>query len=50
MVLFDKDIKDIYQNFNKNTRHKIKKAMRFGVEVYKDTTLDVKDLYKFIKD
>ena len=39
----------LYYNFNKNTRHKIKKAMRVGVEVYKDTEFDVKNLYKFIK-
>ena len=50
LVLLNKDTKQIYQEFNKNTRHKIKKAMRVGVEVYKDNEFNVKHLYKFIKD
>ena len=50
IVLLDKELKDIYYQINKNTRHKIKKATRCGVEVYKDDSLDVTELYKFIKD
>ena len=50
LVLLNGEIRDIYYRFNKNIRHKIKKAMRFGVEVYKDDEVDVTELYKFIKD
>ncbi len=50
LVTLDNDIKEIYNGFSKNTRHKIKKAMRFGVEIYKDKSLDVTELYEFIKN
>ncbi len=49
LVLLNQDIKEIYHQFNKNTRHKIKKAIKFGVEVTKDKDLNVTDLYEFIK-
>lgn len=50
LVLLNRDIKDIYHSFDKNNRHKIRKAIRCGVEITKDISLDVnKNLYEFIK-
>ena len=33
IITLDKDIKDIYQNFEKRVKHKIKKAIRSGIEI-----------------
>lgn len=49
LVVLDKDIKDIYQNFDKNIRYKIKKAIRSGVEIYKGNKEQLKEFYEFVK-
>ncbi len=49
IVTLDKDIKDIYQSFEKRVRHKIKKAIRSGVEIYKGNKDDLELFYELIK-
>jgi len=49
ITLLNKDIRTIYSNFDKRTRHKIRKAASSGVEIYKDKNKDIKILYEFIK-
>ncbi len=49
LVLLNKNEDTLFENFDKRTRNKIRKASNFGIEVYDDTTKDIKDLYEFIK-
>ena len=48
--LFNKSIQNIFNNFDKRTRHKIKKANTAGIEVFKDQNKNLSKLYEFIKD
>ena len=48
LVLLQKDIHDIYTKIDKRTKNKIRKATNSGVEVYKDTSLDVTELHKLV--
>lgn len=47
LVLLNKDIRQIFNSFDKRTRHKIRKATNSGVEVYQNK--DIKIFYQFIK-
>ena len=49
IITLDKDIKDIYQSFEKRIRHKIKKAIRSGVEIYKGSKEELEIFYELIK-
>lgn len=49
LVLLNKDIREIFNSFEKRTRYKIRKAANSGVEVYLDETKNIEELYKFIK-
>ena len=49
IVTLDNDIKDIYQSFEKRVRHKIKKAIRSGVEIYKGSKEELELFYELIK-
>ncbi len=49
VVTLNQDIKEVYQNFDKRTRYKIKKAMRSGIEILEGTEENIKDFYEFIK-
>lgn len=49
LVLLNKNEDTLFENFDKRTRNKIRKASNFGIEVYDDTTKDIKELYEFIK-
>ena len=49
IVMLNNDIKDIYQNFEKRIRHKIKKAIRSGVEIYKGNKEELPIFYELIK-
>ena len=49
ITVLNKDIRQLFSSFDKRTRHKIRKAMNSGVQVYRDETKDIKELYKFIK-
>ncbi len=49
ITLLNKDIREIFNGFDKRTRHKIRKAANSGIEVYKDKNKDIKILYEFIK-
>lgn len=49
IITLDKDIKDIYQNFEKRIKHKIKKAIRSGVEIYKGSKEELNIFYELIK-
>ncbi len=49
LVLLNKDADTLFDNFDKRTRNKIRKATNIGIEVEKDTTKNIKILYEFIK-
>ncbi len=49
LIILKKDIRDIFASFDKRTRNKIRRAANLGVEIIKDTSNDVTDLYDFIK-
>ena len=45
----NKDASTIFNNLDKRTRNKLRRATKFGVEVYKDNSNDVSKVYEFIK-
>lgn len=45
----NKDSSILFSNLDKRTRNKLRRATKFGVEVYKDNTNDVEKIYDFIK-
>ena len=49
LVLLNKDIRAIFNSFDKRTRHKIRKAANSGIECYKDPSKNINVLYNFIK-
>ena len=49
IITLNDDIKDIYQSFEKRVRHKIKKAIRSGVEIYKGSKEELDLFYELIK-
>ncbi len=49
IVTLNKDIKMIFNSFDKRTRYKIKKAMRSGVEIEKGEEKDIDAFYEFVK-
>lgn len=49
ITILQKDIRDIYKSFDKRTRNKINKALKSGVEIYRDEQKDLTMLYDFIK-
>ena len=48
LVLLNRDIREIFARFDKNTRNKIRKASNSGIEVVIDQTKNVKKLYEFV--
>lgn len=49
LTILEKNIRDIYQNFDKKVRNKINKAVKCGVEIYRDKDKDVTKLFDFVK-
>lgn len=49
LTVLQKDIREIYKSFDKRTRNKINKALKSGVEIYRDDKKDLTILYDFIK-
>ncbi len=49
LILLNKDIREIFSNFEKRTRNKIRKATNAGIEIYKDEKKEIDTLYEFIK-
>lgn len=49
LTLLNKDIRKIFNSFDKRTRHKIRKAANSGVEIYIDKEKNIKQLYQFTK-
>jgi len=49
LVLLNKNINEIFESFDKRTRHKIRKAERSGIKIYSDSEQNVEPLYNFIK-
>ena len=49
LVLLNKDIRNIFNSFDKRTRHKIRKSANCGIECYKDPSKNINTLYNFIK-
>jgi len=50
LVILKRDIREIFSKFDKRTRNKIRRAANLGIEVTKDKSNDITDLYNFIKD
>ncbi len=50
LTVLQQDIREIYKSFDKRCRNKINKAIKCGVEIYKDEQKDVTQLYSFIKN
>ena len=48
LVLLNKNEEVLFESFDKRTRNKIRRAKNIGIEVYNDTTKDIKDLYEFV--
>ena len=48
LVLLNKNEEVLFERFDKRTRNKIRKAKNIGIEVYNDTTKDIKELYEFV--
>lgn len=49
ITLLQNDIRDIYKSFDKKCRNKINKALKSGIEIYRDNEKDLTQLYDFIK-
>ena len=45
IITLNQNIKDIYQLCEKRVRHKIKKAIRSGIEIYKGSEKDLPIFY-----
>lgn len=45
----NKDAATLFSKLDKRTRNKLRRATKFGVEVYKDNDNDVSKIYEFIK-
>lgn len=50
LVVLQKDIREIYKSFDKRCRNKINKALKCGVEIYRDEQKDIVQLYNFVKN
>lgn len=50
LILLNKDIREIFSKFDKRTRNKIRKAANCGIEIFKDETKNLEDLYRFVKN
>ena len=50
LVVLKRDIRDIFANFDKRTRNKIRRAANLGIEIIKDKNNDITELYNFIKE
>ena len=48
-ILQREDLREIYQSFDKRCRNKINKAIRCGVEIYRDEEKDLSPLADFLK-
>lgn len=49
LVLLNKPAQEIFENFNKKTRTKIRKAISAGIEAHRDPEKNLKAFYSFIK-
>lgn len=49
LVLLNRSTRDLFDHFDKRTRHKIRKAERSGIKIYKDSELNIEPLYNFVK-
>lgn len=49
LVLLNKPADTLFENFDKRTRNKIRKATNTGLEVVKDQNKSIKELYPYIK-
>lgn len=48
--LKNKDASELFFKLEKPIRNKLRKAVKFGVEIYKDNTNNVEKIYEFIKN
>lgn len=49
LVLKDHKVKELFYNLEKQVRNKLRKSIKFGVEVYQDNN-DIESAYQFIKE
>lgn len=48
IVILQRDIRDIFSKLDKRTRNKIRKANNSGIEIMRDTSNSINDLFKFV--
>ena len=46
----DKEATELFYDLEKQVRNKLRKAVKFGIEIYKDNSNDIETMYNFIKD
>ena len=49
LTVLQKDLRDIYKLFEKRTRNKINKAIKCGVEIYRDDTKNIENFRNLLK-
>lgn len=49
LVILNDNLENLFSNFDKRTRYKIRKGINFGIEVEKDNTQNIDKLYEYIK-
>ena len=50
LTILQRDIRETYKSFDKRCRNKINKALKCGIEIYRDEQKDLTLLYDFIKN
>ena len=50
LVVLQNDIREIYKAFDKRCRNKINKAIKCGIEIFRDEQKDLTELYTFVKN
>lgn len=50
LVILGENTENLFNKFEKRTRNKIRRALNFGIEVNKESTKNIDNLYNFIKD
>ncbi len=46
----NKDAPTLFYELEKNVRNKLRKAVKYGIEIYKDNTFDIEKMYEFISN
>ncbi len=50
LVILNNSIDEMFSKLEKRTRNKLRKALNFGIEAYRDDSNDIEKFYKFVSD